>query len=101
LGRILAERKFSPIQNSPTSACLEKINRKKNLLEHFGLFVDQQGVAGVADSQRLRRTGKFHLVVTATITEDAPAIPAVMFSPCYVELFLAELALRGLRVLCP
>ena len=50
LGRILAERKFSPIQNSPTAACLEKINRKKNLLEHFGLFVDQQGVAGVADS---------------------------------------------------
>ena len=69
---------FSPIQNSPTAACLEKINRKKNLLEHFGLFVDQQGVAGVADSQRLRRTGKFHLVVTATITEDAPAIPRMI-----------------------
>ena len=31
LGRILAERKFSPIQNSPTSACLEKINRKKKI----------------------------------------------------------------------
>ena len=68
----------SPIQNSPTAACLEKVNRKKNLLEHFGLFVDQQGVAGVADSQRLRRTGKFHLVVTATITEDAPAIPRII-----------------------
>ena len=51
---------------------------EKNLLEHFGLFVDQQGVAGVADSQRLRRTGKFHLVVTATITEDASAIPEIM-----------------------
>ena len=69
---------FSPIQNSPTAACLEKINRKKNRLEHFGLFVDQQGVAGVADSQRLRRTGKFHLIVTATITEDAPAVPEII-----------------------
>lgn len=66
-----------------------------------GASLEEEGVAGVADSDRFGRGGQRELVVGAAVTEDLPTVPTVVLSSRDGELLLTQLAVAGLLVLQP
>lgn len=66
-----------------------------------GAALQEEGVAGVADSDWFRRGGQRKLIVRAAVAEDLPAVSAVMLPSRDGELLLTQLTVAGILVLQP